>query len=108
MSRLQRTQLEHLAQLARLELDPSEIPPLLEQLEGVLALFETLGEIDLEAPQNAAPKKAAPKKAPRDGCPLRADEISPPRRDDLFAAAPRRDAEGRLLVPPMLRATRDS
>lgn len=98
MSRLPRTQLEYLARLARLELDPREIPPLLRQLEGVLALFETLGEI---APLNAA--------SPRDGCPLRADEITPPPpRDDLFAAAPRRDAEGRLRVPPMLRATRDS
>jgi len=95
MSRITRTEVERIAHLARLELEPGELDLFVQQFEDILAFVDRLGEIDLEGVEPF-------RNAAAEGNVLRADETgaSLPRAEAL-ANAPERD-EGFFRVPDVI------
>lgn len=87
-----RRDVEHIAHLARLALDESRVPSLVEQLNGILAHMEVLQDVDV--------KKVIPAVGVGDqGTPLRTDEGPPvplERARELFAPEMR---DGFFIVP---------
>ena len=88
----------HVAELARLGLDPARIDELVRELNGILAHVDELSAVDLPARVETEP-------VPAEHVPLRADEVAPAALHgtrDSFAPAIR---DGFFLVPRL--ATHD-
>ncbi len=79
---IDRTQVLHVARLARLQLTDEEVERMSTELSGILGHIETISELDLDGvPPTAHVVEGA-------GA-LRADEVRPSLdRDDAFAGAP--------------------
>jgi aspartyl-tRNA(Asn)/glutamyl-tRNA(Gln) amidotransferase subunit C len=92
MAALTRKEVEDIAQLARLHLEPAELARMEHELGAILAHFETLAAVDttgVPAMTHAVPMDLR----------LRADVVLPSlAAADALAAAPRR--EGDLIVVP--------
>ena len=93
--RISRADAEHVARLARLDLDDAELEEYTAQLASILEYAEDIAALDTEG----VPPTAHP--LPLRNV-LRPDEVRPGvDRDEVLAAAP--DAEeGRFRVPPVL------
>jgi aspartyl-tRNA(Asn)/glutamyl-tRNA(Gln) amidotransferase subunit C len=93
--KLSREQVEHIAELARLDLSEEEQALYQEQLSAILEYFERLQELDTEAiPPTAS---ALPLRSV-----MREDEPRPPTpREDILANAPATE-EGCFKVPAVL------
>ena len=92
---LTKEQVEHVARLARLELDPSEAEEYRHQLERVLAHMTELDAVSVEG-------VAATFHPAADVAPLREDEVVPSlSHDEALANAPRVE-EGGFAVPRVL------
>ena len=92
---LSREEVEHIAQLARLELRDEEKALYQEQLSAILGYFERLQALDTEAiPPTATvlPLRSV----------MREDEVqSPMKREDILSNAPA-DEDGCFQVPAVL------
>lgn len=89
----------HVAELARLGLDPARIDELVQELNGILAHVDELSAVDVGA-------HLEPDATPTEDAPLRADEVAPVvlhRTRESFAPATR---DGFFLVPRL--ATHDA
>jgi len=81
-----------IARLSRLHVEDAACAPIAEDLNGILAWIEQLGEVDVEGvePMTSAVDMAAP---------LRADAVSDGgKRDDVLKNAPKSD-DGFFVVP---------
>jgi len=85
-------QLERLAALARLRIDPEEAPALKDALEGILALVEELAAVDTTGIEPLANPLDAVQ-------PLRADTVTEGNRRDAFQAIAPAVEDGLYLVP---------
>lgn len=54
MSTLTKTQVEHIAKLARLQLDPSEVEGMTKELSSILQYVDMLGEVDTKGVEPTA------------------------------------------------------
>ncbi|WP_222868263.1 Asp-tRNA(Asn)/Glu-tRNA(Gln) amidotransferase subunit GatC [Saccharophagus sp. K07] len=90
-----RSEIEKLAHLARLEIRPEEIDEVATRISNVLALVDQLQALDTG--------NVAPMAHPLDAVQrLRADEVSEPnRRDEFLAIAPATE-NGLYLVPKVI------
>ena len=95
MSRITREEVERIAQLARLRLEPDEAAAMTRELDGLLDYVEQLGELDTrEVPPTAHVLPLA--------TPLREDRVQPSLAPET-AVAGSPDAEGSAFsVPPVL------
>jgi len=92
---LSRKDVEHIAELARLNLSDEEQALYQEQLSAILAYFEKLQELDTEAISPTA--SALPLRSV-----MREDEPRPPTpREDILANAPAAE-DGCFAVPAVL------
>ena len=81
-----------IAKLSRLHVEDDRLQPIAEDLNGILAWIEQLGEVDVEGvePMTSAVDMSAP---------MRKDEISDGgKRDDILKNAPKQD-DGFFVVP---------
>ncbi len=81
-----------IARLSRLHVEDAACAPIAEDLNGILAWIEQLGEVDVEGvePMTSAVDMAAP---------LRADAVTDGgKRDDILKNAPKSD-DGFFVVP---------
>ncbi len=81
-----------IARLSRLHVEPADLEPIAEDLNGILKWIEQLAEVDVDgvAPMTSAVDMAAP---------LRSDEITDGGvRDQVLANAPKAD-DGFYVVP---------
>jgi aspartyl-tRNA(Asn)/glutamyl-tRNA(Gln) amidotransferase subunit C len=93
--KLNREQVEHIAELARLALSEEELALYQEQLSAILEYFERLQELDTAAISPTA--STLPQHSV-----MRDDEVSPPfPREDILANAPATE-EGCFEVPAVL------
>ena len=69
MSEIDRSQVIHIANLARLELDTDDIDRLGPEMASILSHFEALSEVELPHQEGPADRGLAPR--------LRDDEVSP-------------------------------
>jgi aspartyl-tRNA(Asn)/glutamyl-tRNA(Gln) amidotransferase subunit C len=93
--KLSREQVEHIAELARLELSDEELALYQEQLSAILDYFERLQELDTEAISPTA--SVLPLRSV-----MREDEPQPPApREDILANAPAAE-DGCFEVPAVL------
>ncbi len=92
---LDRSQVESVAQLARLKIEESEMPDYLNSLNSILALVDQMQSVDTETVEPLAnPLDAAQR--------LRADVVSEEnKRDALQANAPQAE-KGLFLVPKVI------
>ena len=98
---MDRLNLRHLARLARLQLDPAQEEGLSRDLEGILAFFQSLENLDTEGIE------PAPRPFPLPGR-LREDQAGPVlERERVLENAPDQ-AEGFFRVPPVLEEKEDS
>ena len=93
---LTRAQIESIAHLARLELEPAEIPVYQESLSRIIDL---VGELD-----RADTAGVAPMAHPLPGLTqrLRADEVTEQDRHELYQASAPQVAAGLYLVPKVI------
>ncbi len=94
-ARLTRADVEHVAKLARLDLDDTELDTFTEQLAGILDHAEQVAALDIgDVPPTAHPLPLVNV--------LRGDAVAPclP-RDEVLAAAPATE-DGRFRVPRIL------
>jgi len=93
---LTRAQIESIAQLARLELEPAEIPVYQESLSRIIDL---VGELDRADTAGVTPM-AHPLPGLRQR--LRADEVTEQDRHELYQASAPQVAAGLYLVPKVI------
>lgn len=95
--RITRADVEHVAQLARLALDDSEIQELADQLAAILEHADDIAELDLDDVEPTAHPLPLTTL-------LRDDEVTPTLdRDEVLAAAPATEQD-RFRVPRILDA----
>jgi aspartyl-tRNA(Asn)/glutamyl-tRNA(Gln) amidotransferase subunit C len=89
---LSEKEVDHIAALARLRLDPNERARLARELTAILGYVAKLGELDLEGVSPMSHVAESP-------TPMRPDEVEPsPVTEEALAQAPAR--EGRLFRVP--------
>ena len=97
---LKETDVLKVAELARLELDPSEIKKYTDQLERVLELFEKVKSLDLENVNETSQVSGLKNICQKDE--VVEDERSRPRGYDvLFSNVPHKDNDS-ILVPKII------
>lgn len=88
-------ELAHIAHLARLALDPGEVPRLREDLARILALVDEMNAVESA---DLAPMAHPVEMAQR----LRPDEVREPDRRDLLQRGAPEVADGLYLVPRVI------
>ncbi len=95
MSRITREEVERIAQLARLRLEPDEAAAMTRELDGLLDYVEQLGELDTrEVPPTAHVMALA--------TPLREDRVAPSLAPEQAVANAPASEGSAFEVPPVL------
>ena len=92
---LSRDQIQRIALLARLELSPAETAAMEQQLNGILAMVDRMGEIDCAGVEPMSHPQEAMQR-------LREDRATEPDQRGLFQSVAPQVEDGLYLVPKVI------
>ncbi len=92
---LEKADIEKIAHLARLEIDPGDIPDYARNLSGILELVEQMNQVDTEGVQPMAHPLRMTQR-------MRADEVTESNQRDKFQQIAPQVEAGLYLVPKVI------
>ncbi len=92
---LEKTDIEKIAHLARLEIDPADVPDYARNLSGILELVEQMNQVDTEGVQPMAHPLRMTQR-------MRADEVTESNQRDKFQQIAPQVEAGLYLVPKVI------
>lgn len=100
-AKLSEDQVQHVANLAKLELSDKQLPYFTDKLDEIIGLFETLGEVDTEG--------VAPTSSVTDQLNVMRDDIADNwnQKEELLANAPE-TMDGYIKVPTIIDESEDN
>jgi len=92
---LEKADIEKIAHLARLEIDPGDVPEYARNLSGILELVEQMNQVNTEGVQPMAHPLRMTQR-------MRADEVTEPNQRDKFQQIAPQVEAGLYLVPKVI------
>ncbi len=92
---LEKADIEKIAHLARLEIDPGDVPDYARNLSGILELVEQMNQVDTEGVQPMAHPLRMTQR-------MRADEVTESNQRDKFQQIAPQVEAGLYLVPKVI------